>query len=96
MLRKVQVEKAAADPENISDWAMTYYVYDKFGNQVYVLQPELSKLIHQDDTYVPLNWIWTTLRFKNKYDSKQRLILKASTGSEIGYISHMIHVIASS
>jgi hypothetical protein len=43
ILKKVQAVAGTAQTNNDSHWAMTYYIYDDFGNLVVVLPPEAVK-----------------------------------------------------
>jgi len=86
ILKKVQVTAAGASNLNgTNDWALTYYVYDDLGNLRFVFQPELSKLAHSSDTYVPTtdlpNWA-----FQYAYDPKGRMISKQVPGAQAVYM----------
>ncbi|MFZ6012453.1 MAG: DUF6443 domain-containing protein, partial [Bacteroidota bacterium] len=86
ILKKVQAVAGATDLNNTSQWAMTYYVYDDFGNERYVFQPELSKVIHQNDTYNPTTSDLNNWAFQKKYDGRQRLTEKRVPGADWAYL----------
>jgi hypothetical protein len=74
ILKKVQVISGSTNLNSLTDWAMTYYVYDDFGNLRYVLPPELNKIIHQNDSYQPTGSDLDNWAFKYLYDGRQRLV----------------------
>ncbi|MFZ6014323.1 MAG: DUF6443 domain-containing protein, partial [Bacteroidota bacterium] len=86
ILKKVQAVAGATDLNNTSQWAMTYYVYDDFGNERYVLQPELGKIVHQNDTYNPTSADLNNWAFQKKYDTKRRVVEKRAPGADWVYI----------
>ncbi len=57
----------------LSSWALTYYVYDNLGNLRCVLQPELSKIVHQNDSYVPTASDLNAFAFQYRYDYRNRM-----------------------
>lgn len=66
-------------------WLCTYYVFDDFGKQRYIIPP---KAVVYLDTH---GWIFSTdikneLCFSNEYDSKKRLIVKKSPGADAVYM----------
>ncbi len=89
VLKKVQIAGTGISNLNsTTDWALTYYLYDDFGNLRYVFQPELSKSIHNSDTYVvdsngnDLN----NFAFQYKYDGRKRMTGKRIPGSDWVYM----------
>ena len=86
VLRKIQTKSDVTDPEVYDDWAMTYYIYDQLGHQVYVLQPELSKKIHQSDSYIPTPGDLDNFAFQYKYDSRNRVVQKRVPGADWLYL----------
>ena len=86
VLKKVQ---AVAGSNNLNDttaWALTYYVYDDFGNLRFVLPPELSQKIHRNDSYVPTTSDLNNLAFQYKYDGRRRMIEKIVPGAKAVYM----------
>ncbi len=87
ILKKVQATAAGAT--NLNDpngWALTYYVYDDFGNLRFVLPPELSKLIHQNDTYNPTPTDLGRWAFIYRYDGRRRMAVKKVPGADSVYM----------
>jgi RHS repeat-associated protein len=93
ILKKVQATAAGAS--NLNDltgttpgWALTYYIYDDFGNLRFVLPPELSKLIHQNDatSYNPSTTELNNWAFQYKYDGRKRMIEKQVPGAKPVYM----------
>ena len=87
ILKKVQ----ATDTTNLNDttqWALTYYVYDKRGNLRHVLPPELSKRIHHRDgtSYNPTATDLNNWAFQYKYDGRNRMIQKQVPSAEAVYM----------
>jgi|GEM_PF-1019812 len=72
ILKKVQ---AVSSPtlSNNDHWAHTYYIYDDFGNLRFVLQPELSKIIHANDSNNPAQAQLDELGFQYRYDASKRM-----------------------
>lgn len=81
ILKKVMVTAGSTDLTNRDQWALTYYLYDGLGNLRFVLPPELGKLIHQSDTYVPSGTDLDNWAFQYKYDSRQRMTEKKVPGA---------------
>jgi RHS repeat-associated protein len=87
ILKKVQATAAGATNLNdLNGWALTYYVYDDFGNLRFVLPPELSKLVHQNDTYNPTTTQLGLWAFVYRYDGRQRMIVKKVPGADSVYM----------
>ncbi|MCU0420066.1 MAG: DUF6443 domain-containing protein, partial [Cyclobacteriaceae bacterium] len=89
ILKKVQATSAGASNLNdLNGWALTYYVYDNFGNLRFVLPPELSKLVHQDatNTYNPTPTDLGRWAFIYRYDGRRRMIVKKVPGADSVYM----------
>ncbi|MFZ6012030.1 MAG: DUF6443 domain-containing protein, partial [Bacteroidota bacterium] len=86
ILKKVQAVASATDLNNTSQWAMTYYVYDDFENLRYVFPPELSKIVHQNDSYNPTTADLNNWAFQYKYDERQRMAEKRVPGADWVYM----------
>lgn len=81
ILKKVQAA-ASTDLNNLTQWALTYYIYDDLGNLRFVLAPELSKLIHTNaDTYLVTTTDLNNWAFQYKYDGRKRMIEKQVPGA---------------
>ncbi len=86
ILKKVQAA-VSNDLNNVTQWALTYYVYDDLVNLRLVLPPELSKLIHTNaDTYVVTATDLNNWAFQYKYDGRKRMIEKQVPGAGAVYI----------
>jgi len=86
ILKKVQAA-VSNDLNNVTQWALTYYVYDDLGNLRLVLPPELSKLIHTNaDTYVVTATDLNNWAFQYKYDGRKRMIEKQVPGAGAVYM----------
>ncbi len=86
ILKKVQAA-ASTDLNNLTQWALTYYVYDDLGNLRLVLPPELSKLIHTNaDTYLVTTTDLNNWAFQYKYDGRKRMIEKRVPGADWVYM----------
>lgn len=81
VLKKVQAV-AGAVLSNASQWAQTYYIYDDLGQLRFVLQPELSKAIHQNDTYNPSTTDLANFAFQYTYDARKRMATKQVPGAD--------------
>jgi hypothetical protein len=87
ILKKVQAISPSTDLNNTAQWAMTYYLYDDFGNLRYVFPPELSKLVHNNaDTYSVTATDLTNWAFQYKYDARKRMIEKRVPGADWVYM----------
>ncbi len=92
ILKKVQVTDEGAS--NLNDvtgsnpgWALTYYIYDDFGNLAYVFQPELSRQIHEGSDVTPISDLqFTNLAFQYKYDGRMRMTHKKIPGADWVYL----------
>ncbi|WP_276365362.1 DUF6443 domain-containing protein [Chryseolinea sp. H1M3-3] len=81
ILKKVQAAGAGTNLNTITDWALTYYIYDDFNNLRFVFQPELSKKLHAGaDTYVVTATDLSNFAFQYKYDGRKRMIEKQVPG----------------
>ncbi len=86
ILKKVQVN-ATANLNSETDWALTYYIYNDFGQLAFVFQPELSKKLHAGpDSYVITDTDLITFAFRYKYDHRNRMIEKEVPGGGIVYM----------
>src|SRR5690606_15797661 len=93
ILKKVQaVDTSTIDISlsNRNHWAQTYYVYDDLGNLRYVLPPELTYKVYQNDVYNPSTTantgdldLWA---FQYKYDGRKRMIEKVVPGAKPIYM----------
>ncbi|WP_276374884.1 Ig-like domain-containing protein [Chryseolinea sp. H1M3-3] len=86
VLKKVQAVTGSTNLNLTSDWALTYYVYDDKGNLRFVFPPELSKKIHQNDTYDPTAADLENWAFQYKYDGRSRMIEKQVPGAKPVYM----------
>lgn len=88
VLKKVQVVNDSTNLNSTTDWSLTYYIYDDFGDLRYVLQPELSKIIHEDmsNLFVPLATNLTNFAFQYKYDAGRKMITKKIPGAKPVYM----------
>lgn len=87
ILKKVQAVAGSTNLTSVTDWALTYYIYDEFGNIRYVFQPELSRQLHQNaDTYVVNTTDLANWAFQYKYDLRNRVSEKRVPGSDWVYI----------
>jgi RHS repeat-associated protein len=87
ILRKNYLKGSLNDINNKDNWALTYYIYDDFGNLRFVLQPELSRIVHSNgNTYVPTQTDLENFAFQYRYDARGRLIEKSVPGSSWVYM----------
>jgi RHS repeat-associated protein len=86
VLKKVQAAGDVSNLNSTTDWASTYYVYDDFGNVAFVFQPELTKLVHGNDSFVPSLQDLTNFAFQYKYDERGRMTEKRVPGSDWVYM----------
>jgi hypothetical protein len=89
VLKKVQASTSGTSNLNSVDyWALTYYLYDDFGNLRYVFPPELSKKIHQGDATGdnPNPDDLTNWAFQYKYDGRNRMVEKQVPGAGAVYM----------
>lgn len=86
ILKKVQDKEAGAElTAEHAGWLCTYYVYDDFGRQRFIIPP---KAVAYLDTH---SWIFSIdvvneLCFSNEYDKRGRLVVKKSPGAEVVYM----------
>jgi len=85
VLKKVQAQASAAINTH-THWAQTYYVFDIDGNLRYVLPPELSKLVHQNDSYNPTSTDLNSWAFQYHYDARNRMTEKRVPGADWVYM----------
>jgi RHS repeat-associated protein len=85
ILKKVQ---AVVTPtlSNRLHWAQTYFIYDDLGNKRFVLQPELSKTVHQNDTYNPSATDLANFAFQYTYDARRRTATAQVPGAQAVYM----------
>ncbi len=86
ILKKVQAGETSSDLNSLSSWALTYYVYDNLGNLRCILQPELSKIVHQNDSYVPTASDLNAFAFQYRYDYRNRMSEKKAPGQDWIYM----------
>lgn len=87
VLKKVQVVAGSTNLNSLTDWALTYYIYDELGNLRFVFQPELSKLVHQNaDTYSVTATDLANFGFQYKYDTRNRMTEKRVPGADWVYM----------
>jgi RHS repeat-associated protein len=86
ILKKVQATQGTINLNSVTQWALTYYVFDDFGRLRFVFQPELSKTVHQNDTYVPTATDLNAFSFQYKYDQRGRVIEKRVPGADWTYM----------
>jgi len=87
VLKKVQAVVGSANLNSLTDWALTYYVYDDFGNLRFAFQPELSKLVHQNaDAYSVTATDLANFGFQYKYDTRNRMTEKRVPGADWVYM----------
>ncbi len=84
ILKKVQDKTGSALTVEHAGWLCTYYVYDDFGQQRFIIPP---KAVVYLDTH---NWALSSdvineLCFSNEYDERGRLIVKKSPGADPVY-----------
>lgn len=86
ILTKVQ---SVANPElnDANDWISTYYIYDKYGNIKYVLQPECVRQIgyYIISNSVKKKQLLDQLAFHYEYDGRNRLIKSTAPGAKPVY-----------
>ncbi|WP_257667406.1 RHS repeat domain-containing protein [Parapedobacter tibetensis] len=76
VLRKVQRTRNRTQLGNRGHWTQTYYIYDDYGNLVFVLPPDLSDRLSQSDSSVPTEAELLESAYWYKYDLRNRLIEK--------------------
>jgi RHS repeat-associated protein len=86
ILKKVRSVASTNDLNNRDHWAQTYFIYDDFALLRYVLQPELSRVVVQNDSYNPTTDDLRNLAFSYSYDDRGRMITKTTPGTEPVYI----------
>ncbi len=87
VLKKVQAVAGTSNLNGLTDWALTYYIYDDLGNLRFVFQPELSRTLHQNaDTYVVTTGDLTNFAFQYKYDLRNRMTEKRVPGGDWVYM----------
>jgi RHS repeat-associated protein len=86
ILKKVQAGTGTSDLNDANAWAQTYYIHDDFGKLRFVIQPELTKVLAQSDTYNPTADDLDRFAFQYRYDAKQRMTHKKVPGSDVVYM----------
>jgi RHS repeat-associated protein len=86
LLKKVKAVTTPADLNNVDHWALTYYIYDDLQNLRYVLPPEVSRIVHQNDTYVPTATELNNWAFQYRYDGRKRIREKRVPGADWVYM----------
>ncbi|HTE28764.1 MAG TPA: DUF6443 domain-containing protein, partial [Chryseolinea sp.] len=86
ILRKVYIWGTKTDLETNGHWAKTYYIYDQFNNLRFVLPPELSVLMHVNDTNVPSPTQLDQVGYQYKYDARNRMVEKKIPGAAWVYM----------
>ncbi len=79
ILKEVQAVNSPQET-NLLHWARSYYIYDKSGQQLFILQPELCKKLAADDTYNPSADDLDKFSFQSRFDDQGRLIEKKVPG----------------
>ena len=87
ILNKVQLT-ATADPGTGSDhpgWLCTYYVYDDYGNQRFIITPKVVNLIYGTTTWTAISQAYADeLCYRYEYDLQGHLIIKRNPGTASG------------
>lgn len=86
ILKKVKAVTGTPVLNDRNDWALTYYIYDDFGNLRFVLQPELCYKMHQDNTTEPTTADLNRFAFQYTYDGKKRMVTKKVPGAGTVYM----------
>ena len=82
VLRKIQVSStSASNLNNTAGWALTYYVFDDFGNLRFVLQPELAKMAHDNNGFSLSSNDLANFAFQYRYDGRGRMTMKKVPGA---------------
>lgn len=87
ILRKVQEKELGSGlTQEHGGWLCTYYVYDDFGRQRFIITPKAVKYLDNNNWTISSD-VKEELCFYNEYDKKGRLIVKKSPGA------HAIHTV---
>ncbi len=82
VLKKVQVATTVTSLNHQDQWACTYFIYDDFGNVVFVLQPELCKSMLSSNTLNPSTTDLHNYAFQYTYDEHKRMVVKKLPGAD--------------
>lgn len=82
ILKKVQ---SADNPNTYDGWLCTSYVYDSYGNLVFVIQPRGFKLLI-DNNWLTNSTIMDEFSFRYTYDGRNRMISKKVPGAGVSYM----------
>jgi RHS repeat-associated protein len=80
ILKKVQVSASSDNGlgSGHAGWSCTYYVYDDFGNNRFIITPGV---VDQINTWVMTQALADDLCYRMEYDQLNRLVIKKSPGS---------------
>ena len=84
ILKRNTIGNANRDIAPLPDYLDTYYIYDDYGNLIYVLSPEASKAIITGSSLAPNTQdILDTLCYQYTYDYRNRLVRKKIPGKGV-------------
>jgi RHS repeat-associated protein len=86
ILKKVQAVENITSKNDNTQWALTYFIYDDFGNLIFALQPVLSSYVLGSDSYAITQADLDKLAFQYRYDIKQRMIFKKNPGADPAFM----------
>ncbi|MFC4231489.1 DUF6443 domain-containing protein [Parasediminibacterium paludis] len=86
ILRKVQLDSDISNKPAHSGWLCTYYLYNDYGQLIYVLQPKLVQYLDNNNFSPILISQFSELIFQYVYDTRNRLIGKKVPGADWTYL----------